>query len=238
MHAAPKDPRHERGDSTEIPTRRHPRYAPRGLRGRMAFATQAKVVDLSLGGIGLETLDRLALRHVYSIDLDDDVRGERLHLEGQAVWHQVSSLVRTDDGQAIPIYRSGLAFRDDVTAAEKLRSYLETNAISARGDREPPRYHIRNRAPLMLATECPFDIHTISLAGMLVDVELLPAPGSSVDLMVDLPGGELEVRARVVGVFHPPREQPEIRTKLALRFEDLPPPLAARLREYLSRQIA
>ena len=68
----------------------------------------ARVVDVSSVGLGLETMERLALGGQDSFEVVEKSR--RLRIPGEAVWCKLVRTVKTVAGDSVPVYRAGVRF--------------------------------------------------------------------------------------------------------------------------------
>ncbi len=228
MERVPTPPRLELEDSTVLPVRRHARYAEVEWGGHLPLRTQARLVDLSLEGVGIETREPMPLRRTCWVSL----RGrDTLALRGEPVWQQVSQIARTTAGSD-PLYRGGVRLEVSAPQRAALERFLTAHEAQQHTRREPPRYRLRVAPELDLAIEHRFQIETMSRSGMLIELDSRPLHASTVDVVVDAPDGPLGLRARVVDVFRA-GQAPDPRMRLALAFDDVTPETLARLDRFL-----
>ncbi len=206
--------------STEIPIDRSPTVEDPGLSGDLAFVTLAAVVDVGLGGLGLQTEEALRVGHSYTVDLESS----NLELTGKTVWNRQVGTFRQNNGRIVPRYRAGLAFESETITAhqEALQEYLILNAVSETASRRPsPRYHLRSDTPRVLHTRYPFTVDSISVSGMIVKVDQLPTPDAVLHLRLGLSDSEqLDLTARLSDVYQT-YDNDRIDTRVALEFVNL-----------------
>ena len=98
--------------------RAHPRLRTRQTTIRNALLV-GRVVDLSVGGLGLETTTgvRIGSRHSFTVAV-----GERpFRVEGEVRWCRLTQTIGRGEGEVAPIYRAGIRFTltpDPFPAAE------------------------------------------------------------------------------------------------------------------------
>ena len=88
--------------------RRHPRYEVAGLDGRLVVPIQIEVINLSLGGIALETNSYLQFGRAYTLKLKGTE--QEVSLTGTVAWCSLRQTKKTPTGEILPVYRAGLKF--------------------------------------------------------------------------------------------------------------------------------
>ena len=68
--------------------RRNQRYAVQDVRGMLLLSTEAKIVNMSLTGMAVETESRLRLGRLYSLKLQHESE-LAIPLSGTVVWCQL-----------------------------------------------------------------------------------------------------------------------------------------------------
>lgn len=172
------------------------RFPTRGLRGSFVVDTEARVLDLSLEGMGVECHGPLKVGHMYTFRLASP-DGE-LPVSGRVVW---CSLVRTDRGaedDVLPVYRAGIRFESVLgDKAQDLRRFIKRNAVISVEKRLFGRFSLsRDRSASV--THRP-DFEVLSLTGDTLSVETDFVPATDVDHEIELrsEGGGFSTRARV-----------------------------------------
>lgn len=77
----------------------------------------ARVVDVSAVGLGLETMERLAIGHETRFELAS--RARRLRIPGSPVWCRLVRTVATASGDRVPVYRAGVRFAAAFSTADR-----------------------------------------------------------------------------------------------------------------------
>ncbi|HUP21467.1 MAG TPA: PilZ domain-containing protein [Thermoanaerobaculia bacterium] len=229
--------------------RRHRRVASPGLSGRLPTTCSARLCDVSLSGVGFESEGRLAPARNYRLRLSTG-EGEVLDRHGRLVWSHLYATKRSGDGEVRPIYRAGLLFEDrSVGATGELFEFIQRHADEETGagehplpedrfgiEREATRYQLERIEELQLETDYEFLVRTLSLSGMLFETELPLEKGAQVDLVLELPEGELRGRGRVVSSERS-LEGERHRHAIAVEFLELDPNDRDRLERYLQRRL-
>ncbi len=234
MRHIPPGPELELDDSTELPRRRSPRFADPGLSGRLTRSTETEVIDLSVAGIGLESFEPIAPREKVTVRLEDF--GPPIHLEAHSCWNRLTRLNPSRKGDSQAVYRLGLRFDDPENAVdEKLEALLRERGDDVDPTRKPPRFRMPVGSRARVQTQSGFEVRTLSLSGMLVETRRLETPGDQVDLHLDLPDGDLPIRARVVDSW---RETLGPKVSLAVAFDRIPSEARERLDSFIEGRLA
>lgn len=222
-------------ESIELDLPRGPRLDNPRLMGVLPYRTEARLVDMSVTGVGLETFRLLPIKHRYRIE----VGGERpdLRLEGQLMWNKLQALQRNPKGETAPLYRCGLQFESSSDQSRRVQRFLNSRAGQPNGGRKPPRFFLRGDRDAMMITPCPFEVRSISESGALLEIDLLPDPGSRVDLLMDLPSGPSYLAAEVIEILRTPTED-KTRTQLAVRFIDAEASSRDKIRALIERTLS
>jgi hypothetical protein len=208
-------------ESIELPMPRAPRLRNPKLTGVLPYRSAARLVDLSVAGVGIETFRLLPLHHHCRVELADHPN-VRLRLEGTLRWKRLQSLEPNASGETAPLYRCGLSLDQEENDRIQIQSYLNDFAGEPNGSRKPPRFFLKQREAIQVMTPCPFEVRSISSSGALLDIDLSPDLGAKIDLLMDLPDGPSHVAAEVVDVLRRPNSE-GTKTQLAVRFLDHEP---------------
>jgi len=87
-------------DDNKPNKRRHPRLVVEGVHGKMVFASQVEILNLSLGGVALTADRRLNIGGEYTLKLA--LAGETLDIKGIVVWSALSGLRKSGEGEGVP----------------------------------------------------------------------------------------------------------------------------------------
>jgi len=177
--------------------RRSARHVVRDVKGTLHLAADAKIMNMSLTGMAVETDSPLRVGKKYSLGIRHG-EGLSLRLSGVVVWCQVRSLRRGASADSKPVYAAGIQFDDALTeTASDLARILRATAVIAVEKRISGRFSVDLPEPVNLNATYPFEVKTISTVGLLIETELLPPRDAVIDLDVDLHGYRLRARGRV-----------------------------------------
>lgn len=177
--------------------RGHRRFEVEGIEGRFLLSTNAKVVNLSLDGLALETASPLKVGWEYSLSLHDG--GERIAISGKVVWCNLVATRPQRGGDVAPVYRAGIHFEDllDERAAA-VRNFLETNAVVSLEQRLFGRFRIEPGRAASVDCEATFKVEELSLTGMLIETALGPRIDAVHLMEIQFPEMSFSTRARIV----------------------------------------
>ncbi len=182
--------------------RRHKRYTLNiaEVNARMMFATEVKVIDISIGGISLKANRRLNIGHEYALKLDD--RNKIIIVKGTVVWSSLCESRTLPDGGVAPIYAAGLKLADMPTErVAELKHFIEghikikghktegVHAIS--GDRFNVRFHLDGADTAVLNIPESYKVREISLGGVLIECPQGFESGSIIPMSLSLLDDEL-----------------------------------------------
>ncbi len=179
--------------------RRHPRFHVHDVTGSFAYAVQARVLNISLSGLAVETPTQLQVGRGYSFRLG---RAQvSVLLEGHVVWCHLARTERRSGGDVIPVYRAGISF-DDVLSdrAGELLDFMEKNVVLDLRRRVFGRFKLSERQEIVLHVKHRFLVKQLSVAGMLIQSPVAAQPESVFELEMVLDGRRLRLRGRIVYV--------------------------------------
>src|SRR3974390_3774781 len=93
--------------------RRQPRFLVEGLHGRMTFASQVEILNMSLSGVAIKVDRRLNIGAEYSPKLE--VQERTVSVKGVIVWSVLSEMRKGPDGEDRVVYSAGMRFSDVMT---------------------------------------------------------------------------------------------------------------------------
>lgn len=178
--------------------RRHPRHPVDDVKGTLHFTSGAKIINMSLTGVAVETDTQARVGRSYSLTLKHGTDFV-LKLLGTVVWCHLRGIRKTDGGDTRSVYHAGFRFDDILTEkAQELTRFLEATAIIALDTRISGRFKLKLTEPVDLDTEYPFVVKTISASGLLLETETAPPEGSIFDMEFHLRGAVLQTSGRIV----------------------------------------
>jgi hypothetical protein len=169
--------------------RRHPRYEVRGLAGNLRYDMNARVLNLSVDGMALETTSWLHVGKDYQLKIGSG--DDCLDIVGRVVWcHLVGN--RTRDAETRPIYQAGVQFGEALSEqARRILSFVRRAGVVGVASRVFGRFRVRQEEAVDVAFEHAFEVRRVSLSGLLLEADLLPEVGSRFALEIPTPAGTL-----------------------------------------------
>lgn len=201
--------------------RRHPRLPVEGVSGGFLFSTNAKILNMSLDGMALETSDYLQVGRSYSLRLTRE--GEELSLTGCVVWCRMVGTSRTEGGDAAPVYSAGLQFENLLSGtAREIHRFLGSNAVVSLEKRLFGRFRLHQEETADLDFQASFRVEKISLSGMQIDSDTFVEPETVLDLEMRLGGHSVITSGRVVhGIRLEPQPGVESASRLGIEFVNM-----------------
>lgn len=147
-----------------------------GINGRMMFARDVKIHDISIGGVSLKADSRLNIGSEYILKIE--WKGKVLAVKGIVVWSLISESIEDSKGNIIPIYTAGMKFTD--VSDEKLNdiiNFIDEHKkvldkqvdLSKLGTRLHVRAQIETRGKTTLDFHESYKVKKLSLGGMLIE---------------------------------------------------------------------
>ncbi|HPW54445.1 MAG: PilZ domain-containing protein [Thermoanaerobaculaceae bacterium] len=217
--------------------RRNQRYAVQDVRGMLLLSTEAKIVNMSLTGMAVETESRLRLGRLYSLKLQHESE-LAIPLSGTVVWCQLRQSKSQNAPEGHIAYVSGLQFEGILSEkAHDLLAFLQSAAVVSVQTRVCGRFRARFVETINLNTEYEFEVRKVSRSGMLIVTDLVAEQGSAFDMEVQLDDGLLRARSRVVYVRPTSTRQTGAAVELGVEFTEMSEPDRALLTDFIGRQI-
>lgn len=168
------------------------------VEGALVLEVEARLLDLSVNGVAVETAVPLEVGQRYRLKLED--LDHSLELAGTVAWCRPQRPPQGEDGGAPPVYQSGLELAGMLTdKARQLLALMGDNLLRPE-TRLSDRFAMELPAPVTLETERPFRLKEMSGSGLLVETDLAPAEGGAVRVQIHLDGGVVEAGGRVMRV--------------------------------------
>lgn len=200
--------------------RRHPRYEVAGLGGHLVVPIQIRVVNVSLGGMALETHSYLQFGRAYTLKLEGS--GRSLSLTGTVAWCSLRRTTRTSEGEVLPVYRAGLKF--EALSGERSRdlwSLIRRHALVEIEDSVLGRFKVDLPANARMGSSYDFSVRKISLSGLLIETDFEPQIDERFDLQIQLGARRWATRARVASIPLIGRKSEGELTQVGLEFCEL-----------------
>lgn len=178
--------------------RRYPRFAVEimDLNGKILFANEVKILDLSVGGVLIKADKRLNIGRNYVLRIES--RGKKLNVQGTVVRCMLSESQKVQ-GNIIPIYTAGMQFTnltsekmneiaDFIRQNVQLEKYkaCEPDILKVSGIRLHVRFRIENLEKASVEFFEVYKVKKISLCGMLIESEEQVKAGDKLSMEMEL----------------------------------------------------
>jgi len=224
-------------DPVKSSSRRGRRYKVDNVQGTLHFNTEARILNVSLTGVALESALPVRVGRSYSLTLRHDDE-EAVSLSATVAWCHLQETRRNHLGESTPIYAAGLAFNDTLTEkAGQLIRFLEQSAIITVGQRVTGRFRVHGEQVISLKTRYEFVVKNVSLRGLLLETDLSPEAGAEFDIEVVLPAYTLQTRARVTRVKESRLADKRVLAEVEMAFVDLGQAARSRLAEFIASEL-
>jgi hypothetical protein len=169
------------------------------VHGSLAYRMDAKVLNMSLTGMAMETGAMLKVGANYRLQVAFE--SEVLDLPADVKW---CHLVRTETsslGDVAPVYQAGIDFRSILDEkARQVLSFIEKHIIVDLDQRLFGRFKINGEEAIELAESREFVVRRLSLSGMLIETGFSPQPEEVLDFEFYLHDEVIGLRGRVANV--------------------------------------
>lgn len=180
--------------------RRHRRYDVADVHGSLLLSLDARILNMSLTGMLIETGSVLKVGGDYWLRLAQD--DGPLRFKTNVKWCQLVRNERNAGGEARAVYQAGLDFRDGLDEnARQVLSFLERHIVVELDRRLTGRFGLASLSTAAIAIRHDFEARRLSLGGMLVETVWEPALDSTVDLEVHTGRTVVRTRGRVRSVL-------------------------------------
>lgn len=179
--------------------RRHKRYDVEDVTGSLMYHLDARVLNMSLTGMAIETASLLKVGGNYQLRIphEDDV----IRFTTDVRWCRLVRTQRGATGDSLPVYHAGLDFRGILDEkARQVLEFIERNVIVEVDRRIFGRFKLLENDELAIDASHEFLVHRISLSGMLIETDLSPAPDEVFAMEIRPNGSPIEVRGRVANI--------------------------------------
>lgn len=217
--------------------RKHKRYSVDNVQGTVVLKSDARVVNMSVAGMTLETNHGLRMGRPLSVTMGDS--GRAMRLTGTIVRCQMVGTRVVGGGEVQPVFRAGLHLEGMLTdTAEEFLGFMRDHARIEVERRVFGRFKLYEGQSVTVESEQPFQVLTLSLSGMRVESNRAPQAGGRVELVLDLHGASVQARARVVAVESSPARENEPPTQwIDLEFAPLADGERIALEEFIQREL-
>ncbi len=88
--------------------RKHKRFQLKGIESRFPHSTNARIIDIGIGGVAIEATKKLEINKGYSLTIN--YKGNPLRLKCRVVWSLFAREEKKESGDIIRIYKGGMKF--------------------------------------------------------------------------------------------------------------------------------
>lgn len=219
--------------SSEVGKRLFSRFRVEGLRGYLRVPIAVEVLDLSLGGVALESRDYLQFGRHYNLDLED---GDRvLSMVGTVAWCRLMRTERNQVGEVEPVYHAGLRFSvKSESHFVALWDVLRAHASADPDERVFQRFTEGLPRTARLDSKYAFSVAKLSLSGMLIETDFVPDLEARLEIRMHLEAQLLATLGRIASVPSLGRRSAGELTQVGIEFCDLSQARLGVLQRYLA----
>lgn len=212
--------------------RHHPRFIVEGVQGRMVFASQVEVLNLSLGGVAIKADRRLNIGGEYTLKLE--LVGESVDIRGVVVWSVVSGMHKDGDSDTVPEYSAGLRFKDIFTERLlRLMAFIDRHKVFEEHRVGGLRFRIDAPGKALLDSPEEYRVRLISRSGMLIETQHALELDRVYPMEISPPGTEaIHFEGRVASAVEVGTESPAL-CEYGIEFVALPSDDDARLQAFI-----
>ncbi len=169
----------------------------RDVKGTLHLSADAKILNMSLTGMAVETDAQMKVGRTYSLTLRHG-NEHALRMAGSVVWCHLRGLRRNETGDTRTVYEAGICFQEALTdQAAALARMLGATAVVAVEKRISGRFKVNVAEPVSVSSDYHFVVKTISTFGLLVETEASPPLGTVIEVEVNMNGHTFRSRGRV-----------------------------------------
>lgn len=220
----------------ESEQRRFPRYEVTGLGGHLVVPIPIRVLNMSLGGLALETNSYLQFGRAYTLKLQGG--GQNLSLTGTVAWCSLGKTTRSLQGEILPVYRAGLKFAAlSGDRSRDLWDLIRSHALIDIEDSVLGRFKVDPPADARMGSSYDFAVRRLSLSGLLIETDYEPDLDASFDLQIQLGTRRWRTRARVASIPRVARRSDGVRAQVGLEFCSLDPTQISQLESFIDTRL-
>jgi hypothetical protein len=177
--------------------RRYKRYEVEGIQGNIRKFSDLNVTNVSIGGIAIETINRLDIDKEYTFKIED--KNSFINIKGCSVWSVLSQAEDKATGNLIPIYMTGIKFMDILNErVNMLMNFIEENRMATSERRlRGTRFKVTTSENVKICYPYRYDVKRISLSGMEMMTEQPLTPGSQHEMELILNKKVLNINGRI-----------------------------------------
>ena len=217
--------------------RSSPRYAVQDVKGTLHLSSEARILNMSLTGMAVETTTSMRVGRTYAINLRHG-EAPAVRLAGTVAWCRLKSLRRRDDGETSAVYEAGVRFDDTLSGpAGDLMRFLQSSAVVTVDQRIAGRFRVKLPEPANLSADLTFLVRTISTTGMLIEAEFTPPVNSTFDMELDLDPTTCRISGRIAYAQEPTGADGAKLSQLGIEFIGLDDAARASIQDLIADQL-
>lgn len=168
--------------------RRHPRFVVENLFGKMVFASQVEILNMSLSGVAVRVDRRLNIGTEYALKLERQDQASQVR--GLVVWSMLSDIRKSPGGEDVSYYTAGIKFTDALSPSlAAILDFIQENKVVPEQRVTGMRFHIQAPGKAILDYPEGYRVKNISRSGMLIETDRDVQIEGLVPMEVDLPEG-------------------------------------------------
>jgi hypothetical protein len=212
--------------------RRHRRYDVDGVQGSLLYSLDARILNMSLTGMAIETTSFLKTGGQYWLRVPSG--DTQIRFKADVRWCHLVRNERTAAGEMRAVYQAGIDFREILDEhAREVLDFLQKHVVVELDRRLTGRFALASPQRAALSVRHDFDVRRLSLGGLLVETVWDPPVDAEVELEFHIDPGTVKAAAQVRSVAPVPpagpHEPPTFAVGLAFH------PLAEEAQAALSR---
>jgi PilZ domain len=169
--------------------RRQPRFTVEGVHGKLTFASEVEILNMSLSGVALRLDRRLNIGSEYALKLE--VEDTTVSVQGTIVWAALDEVRKRPGGDEDAVYSAGMRFTDIVTPRlAHLLEFIDRNKLIPDKRLGGVRFSINASGKALLDVPQPYVVKVISLRGMLIEADHSLEKESRCPMEITLENGE------------------------------------------------
>ena len=210
-----------------------------GINGKMLFANEVEILDISVGGVSLKVDRRLNIGNEYTLKMGNG--DQSISIKGEIVWSKISGTKKGSRDDVIPIYAAGMRFSSiGGDKADSLARFIERVSHSTHeeahrlsGLRFNMRFPVQGSKKAVLDMAEGYAVKKLSLGGMLIRSADPFEVDERFPMEIALPGGRrIDFVGRIASCFQVADEEPA-RYDIGIEFADMPEDDRASLKEFI-----
>ncbi len=190
-----------------LENRRHRRYDVEGVQGSLLYSLDARVLNMSLTGMAIETTSFLRTGGQYWLRVPSG--DNQLRFTADVMWCRLVRNEKSASGDVRSVYQAGIDVRGGLDEhAREVLNFLERHIVVELDRRLTGRFHLAAPQRAALSVRHDFDVRRLSIGGLLVHTVWDPPLDVEVELEIQANGSPVRARAAVRSVQPAPADDP------------------------------